>query len=147
MLEKSLWIAVGFLAIALFVFAGCEKQAKSGDQTMKTGSKCSMAGKAADANSTKTCAKMDKKTCPMKDKKACPKNCKKPCCVKKDAKCVSDANSTKTCAMKDKNKKGCPLFGKKACPKNCKKPCCAKKDAKCKTADANDANAPAKKVK
>jgi hypothetical protein len=61
----------------------------------------------------------DKKPCVMKDKdkKGCPKNCKKPCCAKKP------------------------------CPKDCKKPCCAKKDAKCKMADANDANAPAKKIK
>jgi hypothetical protein len=95
MLKKSLWIAVGFLAIALFVFAGCEKQAKSGDQTMKTGSKCSMAGKAADANSTKSCAKMDKK--------ACPKDCKKPCCAKKDAKCkMADVNEPNAPAKKIK---------------------------------------------
>jgi hypothetical protein len=141
MLKKSLWITVGFLAIVLFVIAGCEKQAKSGDQTMKTGSKCSMTGKAADANAVK-------KTCPMKDKKACPKNCKKPCCVKKDAKCkIADANDVKNCPMKDKDKKSCPMKDKKACPKDCKKPCCVKKDAKCKTADANDANTPAKKTK
>ena len=92
MLKKGLWIAVGLLAIALFVFAGCEKQAKSGDQTLKTGSKCCMAGKVADANSAKTCAKMDKKSCCAK--KPCPKDGKKPCCVKKDAKCkAADANA------------------------------------------------------
>jgi hypothetical protein len=124
MFKKSLWILVGLLAIAVFVFAGCGKQAaKSGSTDMKTGSKCTMAGKVADANAVK---------------KQCPKNCKKPCCVKKDAKCkVADANAMKNCPMKDK----------KACPKNCKKPCCAKKDTKCKTADVNEPNAPAKKTK
>lgn len=113
MLNKKLWILVGLLAISIFILVGCQQQAKSGGQELKTG----CPAKVADANAVKSC--------PMKAKKACPPNCKKPCCAKKMAKCaVADANAA---AAKPCEKMMCALGDGKAANKNV---CCEYKGKK-----------------
>jgi hypothetical protein len=156
--KSSLITAVLALTALVLIGYGCEKQAKTGTQEIKTTPKASIAGdaktgcagKAADEKSSKTCkvkekkgwyAKKEKsaadanapKGCLMKDKKACPKDCKKPCCAKKACHAKAEkkcsAEMAKKCAADPNAMKNCPMKDKKACPKECK---------------AADANVPAK---
>lgn len=127
MIKKSLLISVSLLAIAMFILAGCDKQAKSSTDT-----KCSLTGQTKTANANAPACKAPvKKEC--KDgKKSCPAMAEKKCSPEMAKKCAADQDAVKNCPMKDK--KGCPMMkDKKPC---CKKPCNVR-DAKCKAPEPN----------
>ncbi|MFA5292598.1 MAG: hypothetical protein WC496_06130 [Phycisphaerae bacterium] len=141
MFKKNLWISACILTIAIFVFAGCDKQAKSDTQDLKTAPKASIAdntktgciSKAADTKCTKSkekkgwYAKKEKCAAVKKEckaaKKGCPTMAKNKCSAEMAKKCAADPNMMKNCPMKDK--KGCPTMAEKKCSAEMAKKCAA----------------------
>jgi len=128
---------------ALFaMLSGCDKQAKSDTQELKTTPKASVAGdaKAGCANKvadTKCAKSKEKKGWYAKKEKAvadanapaCKAAVKKECKAKKKCsaemakKCAADPNMMKNCPMKDK--KGCHAKAEKKCSAEMAKKCAA----------------------